>query len=33
MLRVQDLEVTYGDFQVLWGVSLEVHPGEVVCLL
>ncbi len=23
----------YGDFQVLWGVSLEVHEGEVVCLL
>ncbi|HSD49962.1 MAG TPA: ABC transporter ATP-binding protein [Candidatus Methylomirabilis sp.] len=33
MLRVQDLEVKYGDFQVLWGVSLEVHAGEVVCLL
>jgi branched-chain amino acid transport system ATP-binding protein len=33
VLRVQDLEVTYGDFQVLWGVSLEVHQGEVVCLL
>jgi len=30
---VQDLEVKYGDFQVLWGVSLEVHEGEVVCLL
>ena len=25
--------MTYGDFQVLWGVSLEVHQGEVVCLL
>ncbi len=33
MLRVQDLQVKYGDFQVLWGVSLEVHEGEVVCLL
>ena len=33
MLRVQDLEVKYGDFQVLWGVSLEVRAGEVVCLL
>ena len=33
MLRVQDLEVKYGDFQVLWGVSLEVRVGEVVCLL
>lgn len=33
MLRVQSLEVKYGDFQVLWGVSLEVRRGEVVCLL
>lgn len=33
MLRVQDLEVKYGDFQVLWGVSLDVRAGEVVCLL
>ena len=33
MLRVQDLEVKYGDFQALWGVSLEVQEGEVVCLL
>ncbi len=33
MLRVRDLEVKYGDFQVLWGVSLEVREGEVVCLL
>jgi branched-chain amino acid transport system ATP-binding protein len=33
MLRVDNLEVAYGDFQVLWGVSLEVREGEVVCLL
>ncbi len=33
MLHVQDLEVKYGDFQALWGVSLEVREGEVVCLL
>ena len=33
MLRVQDLEVKYGEFQVVWGVSLEVRTGEVVCLL
>lgn len=33
MLSVQTLEVAYGDFQVLWGVSLEVGTGEVVCLL
>ncbi|MEK7338294.1 MAG: ABC transporter ATP-binding protein [candidate division NC10 bacterium] len=33
MLRVRDLEVIYGDFQVLWGVSLEVREGEIACLL
>jgi branched-chain amino acid transport system ATP-binding protein len=33
MLSVRALEVAYGDFQVLWGISLEVGPGEVVCLL
>lgn len=33
MLRVTDLEVKYGDFQALWGVSLEVREGEIVCLL
>lgn len=33
MLSVQALQVAYGDFQVLWGISLEVGAGEVVCLL
>jgi branched-chain amino acid transport system ATP-binding protein len=33
VLRVRDLEVKYGDFQALWGVSLDVNEGEVVCLL
>ncbi len=33
MLQVKDLEVKYGDYQALWGVSLEVREGEVVCLL
>jgi branched-chain amino acid transport system ATP-binding protein len=33
VLLVRDLEVKYGDFQALWGVSLEVREGEVVCLL
>jgi branched-chain amino acid transport system ATP-binding protein len=33
LLRVRDLEVKYGDFQALWGVTLEVREGEVVCLL
>jgi branched-chain amino acid transport system ATP-binding protein len=33
MLRVDGLHVYYGDSHVLQGVSLEVRPGEVVCLL
>lgn len=33
MLSVSDLEVSYGDYQVIWGVSLEVSRGEVVSLL
>jgi branched-chain amino acid transport system ATP-binding protein len=33
VLQVRDLEVKYGDFQALWGVSLDVNEGEVVCLL
>ncbi|MFQ5995775.1 MAG: ABC transporter ATP-binding protein [Acidiferrobacterales bacterium] len=33
MLKVSDLEVSYGDYQVVWGVSLEVTAGEIVSLL
>ncbi len=33
MIKVSDLEVSFGDFQVIWGVSLEVRPGEVVSLM
>ena len=33
ILRIENLEVVYGDFQVLWGVSMEVLEREVVCLL
>ena len=33
MLEVKDIEVAYGDFQVVWGVSLNVNEGEVVTLL
>ena len=33
MLEIEGLEVSYGDFQVLWGVDLTVGEGEVVCLL
>jgi branched-chain amino acid transport system ATP-binding protein len=33
MLKVSNLEVSYGDYQVIWGVSLAVDVGEVVSLL
>ena len=33
MLHVQQLEAFYGSSQVLFGLSLEVGPGEVVTLL
>ena len=33
LLDVNDLEVAYGDYQVVWGVSLSVAPGESVALL
>jgi branched-chain amino acid transport system ATP-binding protein len=33
VLRVEHLSVAYGDFQVLWDVSIEVGAGEIVALL
>jgi len=33
MLEVRDIEVCYGDFQVLWGVTMSVAHNEVVCVL
>jgi len=33
LLKVNDLEVHYGLFQALFGVSLQVGEGEAVCLL
>ncbi len=33
MLEVSDLEVAYGDYQVIWGVSLSVAAGEIVSIL
>ncbi len=33
VLEVRDIEVSYGDFQVLWGVSMDVAAGELVCVL
>ncbi len=33
LLAVDGLSVAYGDFQVLWDVSLRVEEGEIVALL
>ncbi len=33
MLKISDIEVSYGDYQVVWSVSLHVGAGEVVSLL
>jgi len=32
-LVARDVEAGYGDVQVLWGISLEVGPGEIVCIV
>jgi branched-chain amino acid transport system ATP-binding protein len=32
-LRVEALSAGYGDTQVLWDVSLEVQPGEIVAII
>jgi len=33
MLEIRDLNVAYGESQVLWDVSLDVPEGGVVCLM
>jgi branched-chain amino acid transport system ATP-binding protein len=33
LLRVDDVNTYYGQIHILQGVSLEVQPGELVCLL
>jgi branched-chain amino acid transport system ATP-binding protein len=33
LLDVQNLEVSYGAVQVLWGISLSVMKGQVVCII
>jgi branched-chain amino acid transport system ATP-binding protein len=33
MLRIEHLHAGYGDVPVLWGVDLEVRPGEIACLV
>ncbi len=32
-LKVEALDVAYGDFQVLWQANLHVQPGEIVAVL
>jgi branched-chain amino acid transport system ATP-binding protein len=33
LLQVRDVRVAYGGIQAVKGVSFEVHPGELVCLI
>jgi branched-chain amino acid transport system ATP-binding protein len=33
LLAIKDIEVSYGDVQVIFGVSLEVHEGEIVSII
>jgi branched-chain amino acid transport system ATP-binding protein len=33
VLRIENLDFSYGDLQVLWGLSLEVKLGEIVTVL
>ncbi len=32
-LEVRNLQAGYGDIRVLWDVTLDVEPGEIVCLI
>ncbi|NQU15753.1 MAG: ATP-binding cassette domain-containing protein, partial [Desulfobacteraceae bacterium] len=33
MLKVDDIDVYYGDLQTLWGVSFSVEEKEIVAIL
>ena len=33
ILRIEQLEKSFGDLHVLKGIDLEVHKGEVVCII
>ncbi len=33
MLKLENVDMSYGDLQVLWDVSFEVHEGEIVVLV
>jgi branched-chain amino acid transport system ATP-binding protein len=32
-MTVSGLQAGYGDVQVLWGIDLDVTPGEIVCVI
>ena len=33
MLEIKNIDVSYGDVQVIWNVSFEVNQGEIVALI
>ncbi len=33
LLKVENLEIAYGQIQVVWGISLAVETGSVACLI
>ncbi len=33
MLKLENIDMSYGDLQVLWDVTFEVHEGEIVVLV
>ena len=33
LLQISQLTAGYGDVQVLWGIDLEVRPGEITCIV
>src|ERR1041385_4505038 len=33
LLAIDKLEFAYGDLQVLWGIDITVHEGEIVTLV
>ena len=33
LLAIKEIEVSYGDVQVIFGVSLEIHEGEIVSII
>ena len=33
LLKIAGLTAGYGDVQVLWGIDLEILPGEITCII